>query len=85
MSLLLGIVGQMEGKTNMFYVLGTVLVFLSMSLILNGTVSADTAKHLAETGSSLLSGIVLPGQQYPGGTLYDMYCLRHHDIFALRF
>ncbi|HMK45107.1 MAG TPA: hypothetical protein VK436_00625 [Methanocella sp.] len=74
-----------SGKTNMFYVIGTILILLSLSIAVNGNIgAAHVADHARQGLSSVLSSIVVPGAQAQD-TLYDTYCYVHNQYFGLRF
>jgi len=74
-----------SGKTNMFYVIGTILILLSLSLAMNGNVgTAQIADHARQGISSMLTAIVVPGAQAQD-TLFDTYCYVHNQYFGLRF
>ncbi len=74
-----------DGKLSIFYVIATILVLLSLSLIANGTVSADTFNGAQQSASSLLAGFLLRDGHHAGGTLYDVFCYDHNAYFGLRF
>ena len=74
-----------DGKMSVFYVVATVLVLLSISLVTNGNVSADTFHAASQSASSFLANILLPGSHHGSGTLFDMYCYDHNQLFGLRF
>jgi hypothetical protein len=74
-----------EGKMSLFYVVATICVLLSLSLIMNGTVSAESFDNGRQAASGVLSGILLHEERNIGGTLYDVYCYHHNDYFGLRF
>jgi len=74
-----------EGKMSVFYVVATVLVLLSISMVANGTVSADSFHSASQSASSFLAGFLLPGSHQGSGTLYDMFCYQHNQLFGLRF
>jgi hypothetical protein len=74
-----------EGKMSAFYVIATVLVLLSMSMFINGSVSADSFDGARQTASSTLAGILLHDNSNTAtGTLYDMFCYDHNEYFGLR-
>jgi hypothetical protein len=74
-----------EGKMSLFYVIATICVLLSFSLIMNGTVSADSFDNGLQAASSVLSGVLLHDEHNIGGTLYDVYCYHHNVYFGVRF
>ncbi|OPY26294.1 MAG: hypothetical protein A4E28_02581 [Methanocella sp. PtaU1.Bin125] len=73
-----------EGKMSLFYVIATICVLLSLSLIMNGTVSAESYDSGRQAASGVLSGILLHNEDNTGGTLYDVFCYHHNDYFGLR-
>ena len=75
-----------EGKMSVFYVIATILVLLSLSLFVNGSVSADSFDGARQSVSSMLAGFLLPGgDRNASGTLYDIFCYNHNEYFGLRF
>jgi hypothetical protein len=74
-----------DGKMSLFYVVATIFVMLSISLIMNGNVSADSFETGRQAASSVLSGILFHGEHNVGGTLYDIYCYHHNVYFGMRF
>jgi hypothetical protein len=75
-----------EGKTSAFYIIATVLVLLSLSMFINGSISADTYDGARQSASSTLAGILLHGDTHQAtGTLYDIFCYDHNAYFGLRF
>ncbi len=74
-----------EGKMSVFYVIATVLVLLSISLVANGGASVDTYQGVSQSASSFLAGFLLPGSHHGSGTLFDMFCYDHNQLFGLRF
>lgn len=73
-----------EGKTNLFYVFGTILVLLSLSIIGNCSISASSADVARQTMSTAFSGIIMPGV-HSQGSLYDTFCYMHNQYFGLRY
>ena len=75
-----------EGKMSAFYVIATVLVLLSVSMFVNGSVSAATYDGARQSASSLLADFLLHGDTHKAtGTLYDIFCYDHNEYFGLRF
>jgi hypothetical protein len=75
-----------EGKMSAFYVIATVLVLLSMSMFINGSVSADSFDGARQSASSMLADILIRGDSHQAtGTLYDIFCYDHNEYFGLRF
>jgi hypothetical protein len=75
-----------EGKLSAFYVIATVLVLLSMSMFVNGSVSADSFDNARQSASSMLADVLLHGDTHKAtGTLYDIFCYGHNEYFGLRF
>ena len=73
-----------EGKMSVFYIVATIMLLLSLSLFMNGNVSAasyDSARSSVSTG---LAAILLPGEHHMGDTLYDVFCYTHNQYFGLR-
>jgi hypothetical protein len=75
-----------EGKMSAFYVIATVLIMLSMSIFINGSVSADSFDGARQSASSALADVLLHGDTHKAtGTLYDIFCYDHNEYFGLRF
>jgi hypothetical protein len=75
-----------EGKMSAFYVIATVLVLLSVSMFVNGSVSAQSYDSARQSASSMLADVLLHGDTNKAtGTLYDIFCYDHNEYFGLRF
>lgn len=75
-----------EGKMSAFYVIATVLVLLSVSMFVNGSVSEASFDNARQSASSMLADVLLHGDTHKAtGTLYDIFCYDHNEYFGLRF
>ncbi len=75
-----------EGKMSVFHIIATVLVMLSVSMFINGSVSADSFDGARQSASSMLADVLLHGDPSKAtGTLYDIFCYDHNEYFGLRF
>ena len=75
-----------EGKMSAFYVIATVLVLLSLSMFVNGSVSTAAYDGARQSVSSTLADFLLhDGAHQSTGTLYDIFCYDHNAYFGLRF
>ena len=76
-----------EGKLSIFYVIATILVLLSLSMIVNGTTAPGSFDGVSQSVSSTVAGLLLNGEHHVGhvgDTLYDIYCFDHNEYFGLR-